>query len=263
MADKKISDLTEASSVNPQDLMVVVTGVGVNGATLTTRKFPLDGLVKNVVNIDELVIADEGIQISATTSDSAANTISISVTGHAYTNHTHTVSNITDFASAVSGQIQQVIVVQGSDLPVTGRLPVSSDLEIAIDSNSTYLCELGTILTMDEDVNLSGVIAVTGDINDINYPTSINGTWTHLDIDANGHGAVYASNEAIGQYGNIIDTINATYYDTPYTILNKFTVTTTNNEVDTLTFKFFMNSTDETTSGVLKQGSWLKAEKVL
>lgn len=263
MADRKISDLTEAQSVNPQDLLVVVTGVDVNGATLTTRKFPVSGLLKDIVNIDELVTAGDGISIDATTSSSAANTIELSVTGRALTSHTHTTSDITNFSSAVSGQVQQIIVVQPSDIAVTDGSLTASDLEIALDANSTYLCELGTILTLNEDVDLSGIIAVTGDINDINYATKIYGTWTHLDIDANGHGAVYASNQDVKYYGNIIDTINSSYYDDPFTLVNKFTVTTTNAESDTLTFKFVMDSTDVNTSGVLKQGSWLKAEKVL
>ena len=40
-------------------------------------------------------------------------------------------------------------------------------------------------------------------------------------------------------------------------------VETTNNEADTATFKFATNSTDQATSGVLKKGSWFKAEKVI
>jgi hypothetical protein len=40
-------------------------------------------------------------------------------------------------------------------------------------------------------------------------------------------------------------------------------VETTNGEADTLTFGFVTNSTNQSTSGVLKKGSWFKAEKVL
>ena len=54
MADRKISELAETSSVASGDVIVVVTGVGVGGATLTTQKLPLSGLMNHVVKIDEI-----------------------------------------------------------------------------------------------------------------------------------------------------------------------------------------------------------------
>ena len=47
-----------------------------------------------------------------------------------------------------------------------------------------------------------------------------------------------------------------------YTLVNEFTVETTNNEADTISFAFITNSADQA-SGVLKKGSWLKAEKII
>jgi hypothetical protein len=263
MADRKISELVEASSVASGDVMVVVTGVGVAGATLTTNKFPLSGLVNHIVNINELITAKTGIHIVPTISATLPNKVELNVSGYAYTVHTHTASQITDFSSAVSGEVQQIIKFQSSDLPCTGKLLVkSSDLTIPLSANSKYLCQLGTILTNNEDISLSGFVEITG-TQRVNNPTQIYGTWSHLEVDNQGHGFLHNDSSAVTGYGLLLDGMDASAFSNPFTVINNFVVETTNNEADTVTIGIATNSTDQATSGVLKKGSWLKAEKII
>lgn len=263
MADRKISELTEAPSVASGDMMVVVTGVGVAGATLTTNKFPLSGLVNHIVNINELVTAKTGIHIVPTLSNTLPNKIELNVSGYAYSTHTHTAAQITDLSSAISGQIQQLIKFQSVDLPCTGKVLVeSTDLTLPLSANSKYLCELGTILSMNEDTDLSGIISVTGTM-EVNYPTNMFGTWTHADIDNQGHAFLHNESNAVTGYGLLIDAVGTAGLGATYTVVNSFVVETTNNEADTITFGFVTDSVNQSTSGVLKKGSWLKAEKIL
>lgn len=264
MADKKISELTATPSVASGDLMVVVTGVGTPGATLVTHKFPLSGLVNNIVNINELITSGTGLHIVPTVSANLPNTVNINVTGYAYTSHTHTASNITDFSSAISGQIQQIIKYQSTDLAATGSLWVeSSDLSIPLSGNSKYLCELGTIFVGDEvDMNISGSVAVTGTMA-VNYPTQMYGTWNYYHIDNQGIILSRGSTSSISGYGLVIDTMHSSTTGLPISLVNKFVVETTSSEADTIRFDFTTDSTIGTTSGVLKKGSWLKAEKII
>ena len=102
MADRKITELSEAASIASGDVIVVVTGVGVGGATLTTNKVPLSGLTNHIVNIEELITSHTGIHLVSTKSSTAKNTLEINVSGYAYTDHTHVAANVTDFSSAVS-----------------------------------------------------------------------------------------------------------------------------------------------------------------
>lgn len=171
MADRKISELSEAASVASGDYIVVVTGVGVGGATLTTNRFPLSGLIADVINIEELVLQGTGIHLVNVQSDDGPNTVTVNVSGYAYSDHEHVAADISDFSSAVSGEVQQIIKVQSTDIANTGSdLLESSDLTISLASNSKYLCQLGTILNMNENTDLEGLIAVTGDM-EVNYPT--------------------------------------------------------------------------------------------
>lgn len=263
MADKKISELTETPSVASGDLVVVVTGVGVPGATLVTHKFPLSGLVNNIVNVDELLTAGTGIHLVPTLNNNSPNTVEINVSGYAYTSHNHTASDITDFNSAVSGQIQQIIKFQSEDLPCTGQIPVeSTDLVIPLSAHSKYLCQLGTLLNMDENTDLSGIVKVTGTM-EVNYPTRMYGTWNHLEIDDQGHAVIHNEHQAVTGYGLLIDAVGTDGIGETYTLVNNFVVETTTTEVDTISFEFLIDSTNDATSGVLKKGSWLKAEKIL
>ena len=199
MADRKISELSETSSVASGDVIVVVTGVGVGGATLTTTKLPMSGLMNHVVKIDEITTGGTGIHLVNTLSSTQPNTVAINTTGLALAVHTHTASDITDFSSAVSGEVQQIIKFQDTDLANTGAALVpSTDLSIPLASNSKYLDSVGTAGLTSE-----------------------------------------------------------------YTVVNNFTVQTTNNEADTISFGFVTNSVNQSTSGVLKKGSWLKAEKII
>ena len=115
---------------------------------------------------------------------------------------------------------------------------------------------------MNEDTDLNGLINVTGTM-EVNYPTRLYGTWNHLEIDNQGHGTIHNENTAVTGYGILIDSIGTDGLSESYTLVNKFVVETTSNEADTITFGFTTTSTNQATSGVLKQGSWLKAEKII
>ena len=89
MADRKISELSETSSVASGDVIVVVTGVGVGGSTLTTQKLPLSGLMNHVVKIDEITTGGTGIHLVNSISATQPNTVAINTTGLALATHTH------------------------------------------------------------------------------------------------------------------------------------------------------------------------------
>lgn len=264
MADRKISELSEAQKISKADIIVVVTGVGVPGSTLTTHKFPVSGLMKHVVNIDELVKPGTGIHLVATTGDNIVNTIAVNVSGYAYTNHSHTASHITDFGSAVSGYTQQILAFQSSDLAVTNTNYVeSADLSIPLSANAKYLCELGLILTNnDESTDLLGDIKVTGTM-EVNYPTKLYGTWNYIHQDNQGVSITRHSTVSITGSSILTENLHASTIDLPLTVINKFIVETTSNEADTITFRIAKGTDTPDTSGVLKKGSWLKAEKII
>lgn len=264
MADRKISELAEAASVASGDVMICVTGVGVGGATLTTKKFPLSGLLNNIVNIEELVTQGTGIHLVSTQSTSVPNKLAVHVSGYAYTDHTHTASQVTDFASASSGVTEQNIKFQSADIPATGKLTVaSSDLVIPLAANSKYLCELGTVIVNNENTTvISGFVEITGTTR-VNNPTQMYGTWNFLDTNSSTQGVITNTVNPISKSGALTDSLDSTLNNQTVTLVNTFMVETTNNESDTATFKFATDSANQATSGVLKKGSWFKAEKVI
>jgi hypothetical protein len=263
MADRKISELDFAPSVASGDIMVVVTGVTVPGAELITKKFPLSGLVNNIVNINELITAGTGVHLVTTINNNSPNLVNINISGYAYTQHNHTASNITNFGSAVSGLVQQIIKVQDTDIASTGSLWIESNLSIPLNSNSKYLCEIGTIFVSDEaDIDISGAITVTG-LMSVNYPTKIYGNWKYYHLDNQNDLLSKGSTSAISGYGVLIKDTTSAVSGLPISIVNKFVVETAASESDTIRFDFTTNSSDSATSGVLKKGSWLKVEKII
>ena len=264
MADRKISELSETAAVASGDVIVVVTGVGVGGATLTTHKLPLSGIIRDIVNVNELVTAGTGVHAVATTSTTDVNKLAINVSGYAYTSHTHTSSDITDFGSSVSGLIEQNIKFQSVDLAATGKLTVAStDLVIPLAANTKYLCELGTVLVNNENATvMSGLVEITGTTR-VNNPTQMYGTWNTLDTNSSTQAVVTNTTNSISQSGALHDALDGSLNNNTITLVNSFVVETTNNEADTATFKFATDSSNQSTSGVLKKGSWFKAEKVI
>lgn len=277
MADRKISELPLAQKVFDSDLLVAVTGYGqridpldLNSeyVSFITTKIPVSGFMANAFRVNEVVNGGTGIMIkpdinNTNPNTATLNTIELNVTGVAFTTHQHVVSDITNFASGVSGQVQQIIKFQNSDLSCTGNLDIqSTDLAIPLAANSMYLCELGTIFVNNEETSvISGLINVTGDMS-VNYPTQMYGTWNHVLAGANSY-AVSNSSDLVSDYGTLVGPINASQVNNMLTVVNKFTVETTSNEADTISFVFTTNSTNTATSGVLKKGSWLKAEKII
>ena len=264
MADRKISELSETTTVASGDVIVVVTGVGVGGATLTTHKLPMSGIVRDIVNVNELVTAGTGVHSVATTSTTAPNQVEINITGYAYADHTHTSSNITDFGSSVSGLIEQNIKFQSTDIAATGKTTVAStDLVIPLAANSKYLCELGTIIVNNENATvMSGLVEITGTTR-VNNPTQMYGTWNTLDTNSSTQAVVTNTANTISKSGALHDSLDGSLQNSIITLVNSFVVETTNNEADTATFKFATDSSNNATSGVLKKGSWFKAEKVI
>lgn len=277
MADRKISELPLAQKVFDSDLLVAVTGYGqrvdpldFNSAYVPfiTTRIPVSGFMAHAFRINEVVNGGTGIMVSSTINNSnlataSANTIRLNVTGVALQNHQHSISDITNFASGVSGQVQQIIKIQNTDLACTGQLVVASnDLSIPLAANSTYLCELGTIIVNNEQAAVvSGLVSVTGDMS-VNYPTQMYGTWNSLVSGVNGY-TINNSDTPVSSYGVLLGPLDSVRVNNLCTVVTKFTVQTTNNEADTVSFKFNTNSTNPSTSGVLKKGSWLKAEKVI
>ena len=264
MADRKISELAEAASVASGDVMIVVTGVGVGGATLTTKKIPLSGLTNNIVNIEELIVSTTGLHLIENKVSNGKNTLEINVSGYAYTDHTHTASEVTDFASASSGVTEQNIKFQSADLTAVDRTTVAStDLVIPLAANTKYLCELGTIIVNNENATtISGFVEITGTTR-VNNPTQMYGTWNTLDTNANTQGVVTNTINPISKSGALTDSLDSTLNNQAVTLVNTFMVETTNNESDTATFKFAHDSADAGTNAILKKGSWFKAEKVI
>ncbi len=263
MADRKISELAEAASVASGDVMICVTGVGVGGATLATKKFPLSGLLNHIVDVNAMVTANTGIFIVPSLSTTAQNTIEINTTGLAYSDHTHVAADVTDFSSAVSGEVQQLIATQSSDIFAVDRTTVTSDLSIPLAANSKYVCQLGTILLNNEDsTTISGFVEITGTTR-VNNPTQMYGTWNLLDTNSSTQAVVTNTINAISMSGALTDSLDSTLNNKAVTLVNNFVVETTNNEADTATFKFAHDSSSSATSGVLQKGSWFKAEKVI
>jgi len=264
MADRKISELAESASVASGDVMICVTGVGVAGATLATKKFPLSGLLNHVIDINALVTQGTGIHLIPTVATTVPNTLEINVSGYAYESHVHTASDVTNFASASSGVTEQNVKFQSADLAAINRTTVAStDLVIPLSANSKYLCELGTVIVNNEtSTTISGFVEITGTTR-VNSPTQMYGTWNFLDTNTNSQGAVTNTINPISRSGALTDSLDSTLNDQTVTLVNTFMVETTNNESDTATFKFAHDSTDAATSGVLKKGSWFKAEKVI
>ena len=218
MADRKISELPLAQKVFDGDLMVAVTGYGqrvnpldINSeyVSYVTTKIPVSGFVSHAVRVNEMVIGGTGIMVVPTINNLNAqtatpNTIRLNVTGVAFAQHNHLVSDITNFASGVSGQIQQIIRFQSADLASSGTASVASnDLKIPLAPNSKYLCELGTIFTKSESaLQLSGIVNVTGAWG-VNYPTQMYGTWNTLTS-----GTTTNSSQSIPSYGLIVGPVD-------------------------------------------------------
>ena len=89
------------------------------------------------------------------------------------------------------------------------------------------------------------------------------GTWNTLDTNASTQGVVTNTINPISRSGALTDSLDSTLNNQTITLVNTFMVETTNNESDTAKFKFAHDSADSATSGVLKKGSWFKAEKVI
>lgn len=273
MADRKISELPLAQKVFDGDLMVAVTGYGqrvnpldINSeyVSYVTTKIPVSGFMANAFRINEVVTNGTGVMVVPTINNSnpqtaRPNTISLNVTGVAFAQHNHTVSDIVNFASGVSGQIQQIIKFQDNDLSTTGNaVVISTGLKIPLAANSKYLCELGTIFSSsDVALQLSGIVTVTGSW-DVNYPTQMYGSWNNI---TSGLSLNSTANHA--QYGLVLGQLSPGATDVPFTIVNRFTVATTNMESDTLGFAFTTNNSSTAVSGTLKKGSWFKAEKII
>jgi len=262
MADRKISELSYADGIAGSDIFVVVTGVDIQDATLTTHKFPLSGITNNLINIDELFVGGTGLFVQATTytDGSRPNTIQVDTTGLAYTNHEHTYNQISDFSAGVNSVIQQTIAYQSIDVTDDDSTHQSTNLNISLAANSKYLCELGLIIISDGDTQISG--AVNADSEWLtNYTTKIAGTWNHLDLDNAGHGVIHNSSGTIAGTGLICDGVPGGSQNSPHTLINKFTAETNDGVADNLSFTFAVDS--NTAEVKILKGSWFKAEKII
>lgn len=263
MADRKISELNLASKVHDADYMVVVTGVGqlVPGQENVfkekiTTKFPLSGLSTWIFRVNEVVSGVSGIHVvpiintGSNPATSSPNTVTLSTTGVSFVGHTHTVSNITDFTNGVSNLVHQKLNYLDSDTStsVAGELITLSGLSINLDPGTQYVCELGLIMSGNNS-NITGLVSSTGIVATNGNLLSAHGTWNYI----SGNTIYNSSSSITGSYeiGNSIDSIK--------TLVNKFTISTYEQEADQINIQFTSDNTD----GKILQGSWFKTEKVI
>lgn len=273
MADRKISELNQASRVYDADYMVVVTGIDqtIPGQTTAvekvTTKFPLSGLATWVFRVNEVVSGVSGIKITPSINNDGSvlsakpNTVLISTTGVSYDGHTHTSNNITDFNAKVNSLVKQdlkflnedvkpdqITAPPGTYIHLTGVGDTS--LEINLAANSKYVCELGLIVSGDTS-NISGYISTTG-TRESNYSLlGINGTWNYLSGTP-----LTTYNSSVSVTGEVLLANNIAGV---YTLINKFSVNTYLNSEEQISVSF----TSDNVNGAILKGSWLKAEKVI
>jgi hypothetical protein len=266
MADRKISELSEATRVFDKDYMVVVTGIGQykNPSDLSqgfvdyiTTRVPLSGMATWTFRVNEVASGCSGIQviphINTGLVPPSINKITICTTGVSFTGHTHVSNDITNFGSSVSGLVEQRINFLNSSVTKTGTLTDIGDLSMNLSANTKYLCELGLIVSgTSSATRLSGIVSSTGIAASNNSLLNIYGTWNYIDTT---NKLSSSTSSSVSGTTLIASGIN----NGDLTIVNKFTVSTFVTESDRLVIKFGTNNTD----GAIKAGSWLKAEKVI
>lgn len=256
MADRKISELTQATRVHDADYLVVVTGINQlknqsnpeeGYVDYVTTRVPLSGLSTWSFRVNEVVSGCTGIQIIPQINTGLVpakiNTISICATGLAYANHSHASSEISDFGSSVSGLIEQKIVVLSNNVAKTGDQTSVSGLSLSLNSGTKYLCEVGIIVSgTSTSTQFSGIVSSTGIEASNSNLLTVYGTWN-------------GTNNPVTGLSLLATGIN----NGDQTLIHKFVVSTYNTESDSISFKFSTNDSD----GGVKTGSWLKAEKVI
>jgi len=265
MADRKISELNQASRVFDQDYMVVVTGVGQyknpsdpsqGFVDYVTTRVPLSGMALWTFRVNEVVSGCTGIQIipqvNTGLNPPSINKISICTTGVSYTGHTHTSSNITNFGTAVSGLVEQRIKFLDTNVSKTGTLTSLTGLNMDLVANTKYLCELGLIVDASSSSRFSGLVSSTGIAASNQNLLSVYGTWSYA---SPSNGVSYSTSTPVTGQALIGSGIN----NGTMTLINKFTVSTYATESDRLVIQFGTNDSD----GTVKVGSWLKAEKII
>jgi len=268
MADRKISELGEARRVHDADYLVVVTGVGQfkvpsdpsqGYVDYVTTRVPISGLSTWSFRINEMVSGCTGIQIipsiNTNLNPPSINKITICTTGVSYSGHTHTVSNITNFNSSVSGLVEQRIKTLTSSVSKTGPLTSLPDLSMDLTPDTRYLCEVGLIVGgTTNSTQFSGLVSSTGIAASNNQLLSVYGTWNYNERMPN-DGKNYSTSTPVTGVCLIGSGIN----NGSMTLVNKFSVKTYEREADTLTIRFGTNDAD----GSVLAGSWFKAEKVI
>lgn len=266
MADRKISELGEASRVFDKDYLVVVTGVGQyknpsdpsqGFVDYVTTKVSLSGMAVWGFRINEMVSGCTGIQIIPHINTGlvppSINKISICTTGVSYNGHTHVANDITNFNSSVSGLVEQRIKFLSTPVSKTGALTAINDLSMDLTPNTKYLCEVGLVVNdTSSSTVFSGQIGSTGIAASNTNLLSVYGTWNFNDIS---NGKSYSSSSSVTGLSPIASGIN----NGPTTLVNKFTISTYATESDRVIVHFGTNNTD----GTVGAGSWFKAEKVI
>lgn len=266
MADRKISELSEATRVFDKDYMVVVTGIGQyknpndpsqGFVDYITTRVPLSGMAAWTFRVNEVVSGCSGIQITPQINTGltppSINKITICTTGVSFSGHTHISSDITNFGSSVSGLVEQRIKFLNSPVVKTGTLTDINDLSIDLSANTKYLCELGLVVSgTSTATQLSGLVSSTGIAASNGNLLNVYGTWSYTDTVNK-----LSSSTSSSVTGTTL--IASGINNGDLTVVNKFTVATHATESDKLTIKFGTNNTD----GAIKAGSWFKAEKVI
>lgn len=266
MADRKISELSEATRVFDKDYMVVVTGIGQyknpndlgqGFVDYITTRVPLSGMAAWTFRVNEVVSGCSGIQvipqINTGLNPPSINKITICTTGLSFAGHTHVSSDITNFNSAVSGLVEQRIKLLTSPVIKTGVLTDLTALSMDLTANTRYLCELGLVVSgTSTSTQLSGIVSSTGIAASNTNLLNVYGTWNYTDTV---NKLSSSTSSAITGTTLIASGIN----NGDLTLINKFTVSTYATESDRLIIRFGTNNTD----GAIKTGSWFRVEKVI
>jgi hypothetical protein len=267
MADRKISELNQASRVWDADLMVVVTGVGQTlpntdtPVEKVTAKFPLSGLATWIFKVNEVVSGVSGIRVTpvigtgANPLTSKPNSVLLSTTGVSFVGHSHVANDITDFNLRVNSLVKQDLrylnnTRSNSSAGTFIHLTGNNELNIPLETNKKYVCELGIIMSGNNS-NITGTVSTTGTRGNNYSLLAINGTWNYLSGE---NPLTYNNNTSLTGQALIGHNINGVH-----TLVNKFSVKTYATEPDQISLSFTSNDTN----GTILEGSWLKVEEVI
>jgi hypothetical protein len=154
--DDRVSNLLVAGSGiqltyndNANSLTVAATGLSLSGHTHTASNITdfVDSVNDRVAN---LLTAGSNIQLSYTDNGNNTSSLSIGVSGVSLSGHTHTVSNITDFNTAVSELLPVKNITAGSGISVSSS---SGNFTVALSDPSIQVADITDLTASASELN--------------------------------------------------------------------------------------------------------------